>query len=189
MRAFAVKGPDNYTWVANRATNEEEARTAYQYFHLPDAFNPEELVVVPIEITELPLSGAQGETPRTDAEIRDFGYRDDAGNWNQQDGVDIFFARQLERELAASNTALGTHAAENVKLKWELSALRQETKPELLVHAAELLEYQADVLFHSTTDKEGNWSDDPIDEGLEEQHQDYLRTAASLRRQGAEGDG
>ena len=36
----------------------------------------------------------------------------------------------LREQLAVSNTALGTHAAENVKLKWELAALRDELERE-----------------------------------------------------------
>lgn len=46
------------------------------------------------------------DTPRTDAAIRDFGYRDEVGQWIKQDAIDTSFARQLERELNQARAEL-----------------------------------------------------------------------------------
>ena len=64
-------------------------------------------------------------TPRTDAvQYHPF---DNMGGDHIDRVVDADFVRQLERELTVSNTALGTATVENVKLKWELAALKGAT--------------------------------------------------------------
>ena len=43
---------------------------------------------------------AMKPTPRTDAAIRDLGYRYEFGMWIQQHAIDVDFARTLEEECA-----------------------------------------------------------------------------------------
>lgn len=49
-RGWAIKGPDDSLWVANKATNENEAVIAYQYSHLQG--EKEIITCVPVLIVE-----------------------------------------------------------------------------------------------------------------------------------------